>query len=205
MKKIKLKECDLCRLKNSRTNVVCGAGNKQAKILVIGEAPGKNEDEQAAPFVGSAGNLFDKNYLLPLGLGRKDIWLTNVVKCRPPNNRTPLDLEMDACKIWLMKEIEILKPKLIITLGNTAKKFIRVYYSVNGGVTIEDDNGDKDLFWVKEIKSYLFHLIHPAGLIYKPDRIEELNLNIKALKYFCNFVVEDLYGTLKGNNNGKGK
>ena len=98
-------KCEKCALSKTRTNVVPGEGNSKAEIMFIGEGPGKNEDEQGRPFVGAAGKLLDKLIEL-IGLTRKDIYIANVVKCRPPGNRDPLPEEVEACRPWLDKQIE---------------------------------------------------------------------------------------------------
>ena len=108
--------CQKCPLSQTRTNVVPGEGNPKAEIMFIGEGPGKNEDEQGKPFVGAAGKVLDK-MLASINLSREDIFIANVVKCRPPGNRDPLPEEVDACRGWLAQQIEIVKPKIIVLLG----------------------------------------------------------------------------------------
>lgn len=120
---IKIQNCQKCSLWKSRNKVVAGEGSLSAKILLIGEAPGKNEDLQGRPFCGDAGKFLD--HLLALAkLERKDIFITSVLKCRPPQNRNPKQEELNACFPWLEKQIKILKPKLIILLGRYALKKI---------------------------------------------------------------------------------
>ncbi len=114
--------CVLCGLSNTRKNAVPGSGNISRKIIVIGEAPGKNEDENGSPFVGSAGKILDQA-LIEARIERKEIYITNVVKCRPPNNRIPTDEEIGICTSeYLKKEINIISPKIICILGATALK-----------------------------------------------------------------------------------
>lgn len=108
--------CHRCALYQGRTNAVPGAGSATAEIMFIGEAPGFHEDRQGLPFVGAAGKLLDE-LLAGIGIKREEVYITNVVKSRPPNNRDPLPEEIDACRPWLDAQIEIIKPKVIITLG----------------------------------------------------------------------------------------
>ena len=116
--------CEKCALGGTRTNLVFGVGNPQAEILFVGEGPGENEDLQGEPFVGKAGQLLDK-YLNVIGLDRsKNVYIANIVKCRPPNNRTPLKEESIACLDYLRNQVMIIKPKIIVLLGNTALKNI---------------------------------------------------------------------------------
>jgi len=122
--------CRQCHLAETRTKVVFGAGNPQADLLFIGEAPGVNEDLQGLPFVGRAGNLLDK-ILAAIGLKREQVYIANVLKCRPPQNRTPNAGEVDKCEPYLLKQIEIIRPKLIICLGLTAARtLLRVEYNL---------------------------------------------------------------------------
>lgn len=108
--------CQDCGLAQHRSRVVPGEGAEKAAILFIGEAPGWHEDQQGRPFVGPAGHFLDE-LLASIGLSRKDVYIANVVKCRPPSNRDPLPSEMRACRKWLDRQIELIKPKLIVTLG----------------------------------------------------------------------------------------
>ncbi|MGD9152709.1 MAG: uracil-DNA glycosylase [Gammaproteobacteria bacterium] len=118
-----VKKCALCGLEKTRTQTVFGAGNQRADLLVIGEAPGANEDRQGEPFVGRAGMLLNA-MLHAIGLDRKDIYIANILKCRPPNNRDPLPREVGLCTPYLKKQIELIKPKLIVTVGRIAAQFL---------------------------------------------------------------------------------
>lgn len=125
MKNLKqhVEKCTRCPLKDGRKNVVFGDGNENADVLIIGEAPGKNEDEQGLPFVGKAGQYL--NELLAIAnLKREDIYIANVVKCRPPSNRNPKAEEILQCSDYLREQTRLIDPKLIITLGNFATRFI---------------------------------------------------------------------------------
>lgn len=111
--------CNKCALRKNCSRVVFGAGNQDAEIMFIGEAPGKKEDELGIPFVGSSGRILDK-MLEGIKIKREDVYLTNVCKCRPPENRDPLPEEIKECWPWLEKQIEIINPKIIVTLGKFA-------------------------------------------------------------------------------------
>jgi DNA polymerase len=115
--------CTKCRLSNGRTQVVFGVGAPNADVLFIGEGPGYHEDKQGEPFVGAAGQLLTK-MLGEIGLRREDVYIANVVKCRPPGNRDPLPDEIDACKPYLDGQIRSIDPRVIVTLGNFATRFI---------------------------------------------------------------------------------
>jgi uracil-DNA glycosylase family 4 len=111
--------CQRCPLSQSRTNLVYGSGNPDAELMFVGEAPGRAEDAQGLPFVGPAGHLLD-DMLAGIGLDREDVYITNVVKCRPPGNRDPLPLEIETCSPFLTGQIELIKPKIICELGRIA-------------------------------------------------------------------------------------
>jgi uracil-DNA glycosylase family 4 len=115
--------CTRCRLATGRTQVVFGVGNPDADVMFIGEGPGYYEDKQGEPFVGAAGQLLTK-LLGEIGLRREDVYIANVVKCRPPGNRDPHPDEIDACKPYLDGQIEQIRPRLVVTLGNFATRFI---------------------------------------------------------------------------------
>ncbi len=119
---VKVDGCKKCELHNFRQNAVFGEGNVQSKIFLVGEAPGYNEDIQKRPFVGRSGKLLDQLIEEALGSTRASLYIANVVKCRPPDNRTPQKLEINSCLGYLNKQIELVSPKVIIALGNTAFK-----------------------------------------------------------------------------------
>jgi uracil-DNA glycosylase family 4 len=112
----KIQKCDACRLCKQRRRAVPGEGREDAEIMFIGEAPGWHEDQQGRPFVGPAGQFLDE-LLQSIGLSRSEVYIANVVKCRPPSNRDPLPDEIEACRKWLDRQIEVIKPKVIVTLG----------------------------------------------------------------------------------------
>ena len=144
-------ECKKCELCNSRTNSVPGKGNFQSDVIFVGEAPGRNEDQQGEPFVGIAGKRLNLA-LQNAGILRESIYITNVVKCRPPNNRVPSVLERNTCKEYLQKEISIINPKIICILGNTA------FNSILGGSEITKYRGKI----VKKDKQIYFLTVHPS-------------------------------------------
>jgi len=115
--------CTKCRLAETRTNVVFGAGNPDADVIFVGEGPGQQEDEQGLPFVGRSGQLLEQ-LLGEIGLTRGDVFIANVVKCRPPKNRDPRPDEIDACKGYLRTQLELIQPKVAVTLGNFASKLL---------------------------------------------------------------------------------
>ena len=115
--------CKACSLCEGRTNVVFGEGNPHARVMIIGEAPGKNEDLQGKPFVGAAGKFLDE-LLEVAGLKREDVFIANVLKCRPPSNRNPKPEEIEACATFLRQQTQTISPDVIVTLGNFATQFI---------------------------------------------------------------------------------
>ncbi len=153
----RIKKCHACRLAETRTNVVPGEGDVNSPILFVGEGPGEDEDKTGRPFVGRAGKLFDK-ILESVKLNRKDVYIANVVKCRPPKNRVPLPDEIEACSPYLMAQIEVINPKIIVPLGATAMK----YFLGNEVKSITEARG-KLFDWKGGIK--IFPMFHPSYLL----------------------------------------
>jgi DNA polymerase len=149
--------CTNCSLSKSRTNAVPGNGNYHSDVIFVGEAPGRNEDLQGKPFVGTAGQILSEA-LEYAGFTRDQVYITNVVKCRPPNNRQPITEERTACRSYLSEELEIIKPKIICILGNTA------YSSLLDGSEITKNRGKI----VKNNGLLYFVTVHPAAVIYNP-------------------------------------
>jgi uracil-DNA glycosylase family 4 len=116
--------CTKCRLANGRTQVVFGVGNADADVMFIGEAPGFHEDKQGEPFVGAAGQLLTRMLREVLALDRGDVYICNVLKCRPPGNRDPQEDEIESCTPWLVEQVSLIQPRVIVTLGNFATKFV---------------------------------------------------------------------------------
>lgn len=164
--------CMKCALGATRTNFVFGSGNANADIMVIGEAPGADEDEQGLPFVGRAGQLLTK-ILESVELGRDDVYICNILKCRPPNNRKPLASETDQCEPYLWKQIELIKPKFILALGltaaNTLLKNKESMTQLRG--RIHDYQG------IRTIVTY-----HPAALLRNPDWKKHTWEDVKFLR-----------------------
>ena len=117
-------DCTRCRLANGRTQVVFGVGNAEADLMFIGEAPGFHEDKQGEPFVGAAGQLLTRMLNEVLSLDRGDVYICNVLKCRPPGNRDPQEDEIESCTPWLVEQVSLIQPRVIVTLGNFATKFV---------------------------------------------------------------------------------
>jgi len=169
----KIKACKLCRLHLNRKFAVPGEGNYNAEIMIIGEAPGEEEDKQGRPFVGRAGKVLDK-MLEHIGLNRNDVFITNVVKCRPPENREPYDDEAKTCmQNYLEKQIELISPKIILLLGNVATRHLLGVKSVSNvrGKLIEKEG------------RYYFATYHPAVALYNPSKEETL---MKDFELFMN-------------------
>jgi uracil-DNA glycosylase len=160
--------CIHCPLHQTRTNVVFGAGNADAELMFIGEAPGAHEDRMGLPFVGQAGKLLD-TLLEEIGMQRSDVWICNVLKCRPPDNRDPHPNEIEACQGYLRSQVDLIEPVVICTLGNFSTKLLRA-----------DTTGISRLHGHEEIRIIgtravrLFPLYHPAAALYTPSMLETL-------------------------------
>ncbi len=152
-----MKSCTECRLHEGRKNAVPGEGDHEATVMLVGEAPGKKEDEEGRPFVGRAGNLLD-DLLKEVGFSRDEVFITNIVKCRPPDNRDPRKDEIESCDPYLKEQIESIKPEVIVTLGNHATN------------TLIGEKGMKGLhgkeFEYEDIT--LIPMYHPAAGLYNP-------------------------------------
>lgn len=157
-------ECKLCQLHKRRTNLVFGSGNADAKLMFIGEAPGADEDLQGLPFVGRAGQLLTK-MIEAIGMKREDVYIANILKCRPPNNRNPLPGEIEACSPFLIKQIEIIKPIVICTLGKFASQFL---LKIENPITaLRGKFYDFSAYGIDGIK--LMPTFHPAYLLRNPN------------------------------------
>jgi DNA polymerase len=165
-----VKGCPLCKLSRTRKNAVPGEGQLAAKIVFIGEAPGRSEDEKGRPFVGAAGKILD-DLLQKVGIERSQVYITNVVKCRPPNNRVPEEDEAAACRPYLDREIALIKPKVICILGRTA------YASLLGGSSIAVNRGKI----VEKAGQKYFLTYHPAAAIYNRSLLSTLEADLKKL------------------------
>lgn len=162
--------CQLCKLSRSRKNAVPGDGQTSAKVIFIGEAPGKNEDENGKPFVGIAGRILD-GALQKVGIERSKVFITNIVKCRPPGNRVPEDAERAACRAYLDRQISLIAPRIICLLGATA------YSSILGGKSIIENRGKI----IKRSGQKYFITIHPAAAIYNRNLLHVLEDDLSSL------------------------
>lgn len=158
--KVHCNQCFRCDLGTTRTNAVIGRGNPQAKLMIIGEGPGQNEDETGIAFVGKAGQLLDK-ILAAVNLTENEVFICNVVKCRPPGNRDPLPAEADACKGYLMEQIRMVSPKIILLTGKIAMKNL---LGIKDGITKVRGQ------WVEKDGVFYMPIFHPAYLLRNPSK-----------------------------------
>ncbi len=156
-------DCTRCRLHKGRKNIVFGVGNPNAELMLVGEGPGADEDEQGEPFVGRAGQLLN-NMIAAMGLKRSDVYIANVVKCRPPQNRTPEKDECDICSPFLMRQIEVIRPKVIVALGAVAAKNL---------LAINESMANLRGHWYDFKNSRLLVTYHPAYLLRDPRQKKE--------------------------------
>jgi DNA polymerase len=172
LKKICL-NCTLCNLSKTRTNVVFGEGNPNAELMFVGEGPGAEEDKTGRPFVGRAGKLLTKIILNVLEMTREDVYIANIVKCRPPNNRVPNIEEAETCKPYLLKQIDIINPKIIVCLGKTA-----FMYLMDSDLPISKVRGQ--IFEFKEKK--VIPTFHPSFLLRNPSAKKEAYKDFLLIK-----------------------
>ncbi|MBP2625256.1 MAG: uracil-DNA glycosylase [Nitrosopumilaceae archaeon] len=170
--------CKKCNLHKCRINAVPGAGNINSNVMLIGEAPGTCEDKSGTPFVGRAGKILS-NVLNYNGINRSSIYITNIVKCKPPHNRLPTKNEIDECKKYLMLEIDLINPKIICIMGNTA------YNAILGGKQITKNRGKL----IKHRHQYYFLTIHPAATIYNAKLFDVLKSDIKQVFYLSSQIL----------------
>jgi uracil-DNA glycosylase family 4 len=176
--------CTRCRLSQGRTQVVFGAGNPTADLMFVGEAPGFHEDQQGIPFVGAAGKLLEK-LLAGIGLQRSDVYIANVLKCRPPGNRDPQPDEIESCEPHLFRQIEIIQPRLVATLGNFATKLL------SGKPTgITRVHGQEQWTTLGGNKVLLYPLYHPAAALYTPAMLRILEEDFARLPQLLGLVDE---------------
>jgi DNA polymerase len=169
-------ECTRCPLAETRTKVVFGAGNANADLMFVGEAPGAEEDRKGLPFVGRAGALLNE-LLDGIGLTREDVFIANVLKCRPPGNRDPQPLEIDSCRPYLERQIELIRPAVIGTLGNFATKLIT---SSQTGITRV--RGTPQVHTLGGSPVFVMPLFHPAAALLTPALVETLRADFAALR-----------------------
>jgi len=167
-----IRNCRKCSLAHTRTNVVVGDGSLSADTLFVGEAPGFYEDREGKPFVGAAGQLLER-LLKSIGLSRADVYIANILKCRPPQNRDPLPEEIEACKPFLLRQIDIIKPKVICTLGNFATRLI-----LDKNVNISQVRGKK----IVHGNLLVFPIFHPAAALHATTNLSSLEEDFQKLK-----------------------
>jgi uracil-DNA glycosylase, family 4 len=174
-----VKQCRKCRLCETRKNVVFGVGNREADIMFIGEGPGADEDTQGEPFVGKAGKLMNMAFDM-LGIKREEVYIANIVKCRPPNNRNPQDDEAESCLDYLRNQVILVKPKIIVLLGSVALKNI---LGKEYGITASRGK------WLERKGILYMPTWHPAALLRdenkKIDFIKDLKQVIKRYNEIC--------------------
>jgi uracil-DNA glycosylase family 4 len=167
--------CVRCPLSRTRTQVVFGSGNADAGVMFIGEAPGANEDKQGLPFVGQAGKLLDK-LLAEIELERADVFIANVLKCRPPGNRDPQPNEIESCRSYLESQVELIEPDIICTLGNFATKLLR---GDTTGISRLHGQVEERILGPRAIR--LYPLYHPAAALYTPATLEALRADFQRI------------------------
>ena len=174
------RECPLCR---ERTNVVFGTGDPTSELMFIGEGPGENEDLQGEPFVGAAGKLLD-DMLEMIDLERSRVYIANVVKCRPPRNRDPLNEEQKACRHWLDSQLAVIRPKLIVCLGRIAAAAV-----IKPDFKITREHG----VWFNAAGARAMAMYHPAALLRDVSKRPETFVDLRALRAEAKRVCQRLY------------
>lgn len=164
--------CQKCALGKTRTKAVFGQGAADSMIMFIGEAPGYYEDQQGKPFVGKAGLLFDK-MLAAIDLSRENIYITNILKCRPPNNRNPLTEESEKCLDYLRTQVRLIRPDILVCLGAVAAKII-----INKDFKITQNRGN----WYKKGRFHITSIYHPAALLRDPHKKRDTWKDLQSIK-----------------------
>ena len=167
--------CTRCRLSQGRTQVVFGVGNPHADLMFVGEAPGFHEDKQGMPFVGQAGKLLDR-LLGGIGLERSEVYIANVLKCRPPGNRDPQPDEIESCEPHLFRQIELIQPRVVATLGNFATKLLS---GKPAGITRV--HGQEQEVTLGGNRVLLYPLYHPAAALYTPAMLNVLQEDFRRI------------------------
>jgi uracil-DNA glycosylase family 4 len=172
--------CTLCPLSKSRKKAVPGEGDPNARVMLIGEAPGSSEDLEGRPFVGSAGKFLE-TLLSGIGLSREEVFICNIVRCRPPRNRPPRPLEVQTCAPYLERQMEIIKPKLLVTLGSCSAAYIfsRAHLLFTGITAVRGKFGRAVLH---DVQMTLFPTFHPAAALYSAKYREQIIADFKLLK-----------------------
>jgi uracil-DNA glycosylase len=168
--------CTRCpELAATRKTVVFGAGNADAELMFVGEAPGASEDEQGVPFVGRAGKLLEQ-LLVEIGLSRSEVFIANTLKCRPPGNRDPLPIEIENCQEYLLRQVELIQPTVICTLGNFSTKLLR---GDPTGITRLHGQPEVIVLGARAVR--LYPIFHPAAALYTPRMLETLREDFMRL------------------------
>ena len=176
--------CTTCALSQGRTQVVFGSGSPDADLMFVGEAPGFHEDQQGVPFVGQAGKLLER-LLEGIGLTRADVYVGNVIKCRPPGNRDPLPDEIAACEPHLFRQVELIEPKLVATLGNFATKLLS---GRPAGITRVHGHEQEVTLGSRTV--LLYPLYHPAAALYTPSMLKVLEEDFARIPEILERAVE---------------
>lgn len=164
--------CTKCELCKTRTNVVLGCGSREAKLMFVGEAPGEKEDLSGVPFVGAAGKLFDK-FLYAVGIERDEVYIANMLKCRPPKNRDPLPAEQDLCIEYLREQVKLIRPAMIVCLGRiSAMRLIKPDFKITKEHGVWFDRGG----------IAMCALYHPSLLLRDPRKKEDMLEDMKVIK-----------------------
>jgi DNA polymerase len=168
-------ECTKCPLSETRTNVVFGAGNSDADLIFVGEAPGAEEDRQGLPFVGRAGALLTE-LLAGIEMSREDVWICNVLKCRPPGNRDPQPIEIETCEPYLYRQVDLIEPRVVATLGNFATKLL-----TGSRVGITRVRGAPQIHEIGGRTVFVMPLLHPAAALRTPALVDTLREDFAKL------------------------
>lgn len=168
------KSCTECSLSETRTNCVFGTGSRTASLMFVGEAPGEKEDLSGIPFVGAAGKLLDK-YLDAVGIDRNEVYIANILKCRPPKNRDPLPAEQDKCIGYLREQVKLIKPKIIVCLGRIAAMRL-----ISPDYKITKEHGT----FVQKGNFTMTAVYHPAALLRDPRKKEDMYTDMKKIKEY---------------------
>ena len=177
--KKRIKECEECRLAETRINALCGEGKLDAKLMLIAQAPGEKEDREGKMFIGPSGKVLDE-LLNAAGISRQEIYMTNLVKCMLPKYRKPKQDEIEACSNYLNKEIELINPKILVPLGYYANRYIFEKYDISLPPKIEFSSVYSKLFLAGDKK--ILPLPHPAVLLYNPDFKQDVIKSYRKLK-----------------------
>ena len=167
--------CTKCPLSETRTNVVFGSGDAAADLMFVGEAPGAEEDRQGLPFVGRAGALLTE-LLEGIGMTRKEVWITNVLRCRPPGNRDPQPIEIESCQPYTYSQVELIQPRVVATLGNFATKLL-----TGSRVGITKVRGTPQVREIGGRTVFLMPLLHPAAALRTPSLVDTLREDFAKL------------------------